>query len=356
MKTTLLLLSLLLAGATGAPLHAADTAGLARLEISAPARGEKLTIKVWYPAQAGGEEIRVDESRLFKGSPAFASAPPAPGRHPLILFSHGSGSRIDSIGWLAARLAEAGFIVAGPNHPGTTSGDSTPIDTPKLWERTEDLSALITALTADPSWKDRIASDKIGVLGFSLGGAAALEIGGATADREAYARYCETYPTMADCVWFAGGKGYVKGEPVVSPKVDLRQVDKQRFEQSNRDPRIRAVVAVDPALAQAYDATSLGEIDIPVHLINLGRAGTVPVAVEAKALAALIPRGSHERVDDARHFSFLPECQAGGADLLKSLGDTDRLCEDGGHRSRADIHQELTGKIIAAFTRLLTLR
>lgn len=349
MKTALFLLSLLLAGAASDTVLANDAAGLRSITVPSPGRGDNLTVKIWYPALPGGREVQVDENRLFKGSPAFADAPAAPGRHPLILFSHGSGSRVDSIGWLAQRLAEAGFIVAGPNHPGTTSGDSTPIDTPKLWERTGDLSAVITALTSEPAWKDLIAPDRIGVLGFSLGGAAAMEIGGARADLDAYARYCETSPTMADCVWYAGGKGYVKGEAVASEKVDLRQTDKIRFEQSNLDPRIRSVVAVDPALAQAYDAQSLKEIAIPVHIINLGSPGTVPVAVEAKQLAPLIRQGSYEQVDGAWHFSFLPECQSGGAELLKSLGDTDRLCDEQGKRSRADIHAQLIEMISSAF-------
>lgn len=353
MKTALLLASLLLAGTASAPLIAAETAGFNSIAVPSPGRGQELAVKIWYPALPGGKEVRIDESRLFKGSPAFADAPAVPGRFPLILFSHGSGSRVESIGWLAARLAQEGFIVAGPNHPGTTSGDSTPIDTPKLWERTQDLSTLISTLTTDPAWKDVIDPDRIGVLGFSLGGAAALEIAGARANREAYARYCDTYPTMADCVWFAGGKGYVKGEAVASEKVDLRRIDKARFEQSNLDPRLRAAVVVDPAMAQAYDPQSLKEIGIPIHIINLGRPGSIPVAVEASELARLIPEGSYEWVDGARHFSFLPECQTGGAKLLESLGDTDRLCEDGGTRSRSEIHAQLQDMIIAAFVRQL---
>lgn len=138
---------------------------------------------------------------------------------------------------------------------------------------------------------------------------------------------------------------------MASEKVDLRQIDRVRFEQSNRDPRIMSAVLVDPSVAQAFDAQSLKEIAIPMNFINLGRSGKTPVAVIADGLARLTPKGSYAQVDDAVHFSFLAECKPGGAELLRSLGDADRLCDDGGARSRADIHAELAAMITAAFTR-----
>ncbi|MGE0238796.1 MAG: alpha/beta hydrolase family protein [Parvibaculaceae bacterium] len=353
MKAAFLLLCLMLAPMAARPLLADAIVGVRQIAVPSPARGKDLAVTIWYPARPGGTEVLIGDNRLFKGTPAFANAPVLPSRHPLVLLSHGSGARVEQMSWLAASLAEAGFIVAGPNHPGTTSGDSTPIDTPKLWERTQDLSLLLTSLTSDPAWKDAIAEESVGVLGFSLGGAAAMEISGAMAYLEAYARYCDTYPTMPDCTWFAGGKGYVEGTAVASAKVDLRKTDKARFEQSNLDRRIKAAVLVDPSLAQAYDPESLRRITIPMQFINLGRPEAIPVAVDARKLARLVPNGSYAQVDNAVHFSFLAECREGGAELLKSLGDADRLCNDGGMRNRADIHAQLRAMIVGAFSRTL---
>jgi predicted dienelactone hydrolase len=53
------------------------------------------------------------------------------------------------------------------------------------------------------------------------------------------------------------------------------------------------------------------------------------------------------------HFSFLAECQEAGAELLKSLRETDRICDDGGGRSRADIHAQLRAMIAHAFSQSL---
>ncbi|OQP87520.1 dienelactone hydrolase [Rhizobium rhizosphaerae] len=333
------------------PVLAAEQVGVRQIEVQSPARGKALSVTIWYPAEAGGAETLVGNSSIFAGTPAFVGASPAAGRHPLILLSHGSGARVETMAWLAKPLVEAGFIVAGPNHPGTTSGDSTPADTPKLWERTEDLSRVLTALSADPQWHPFINSDQVGALGFSLGGAAVLDLVGGRVSLEAYARYCEAFPDMADCVWFAGRRGFVSGAQVAVEPLDLRTVDRTRYEQSNRDARVRFAVLVDPSMARAFDPQSLKAIDIPLLFVNQGEAGKVPVSVAADDLARLTPYGSLIHIPQAVHFSFLPECKPDGAKILRSLGDPDALCADGGTRPRSDIHAELADRVTQSFIR-----
>ncbi|MBT1159980.1 dienelactone hydrolase family protein [Aminobacter anthyllidis] len=326
----------------------ASEVGVREITVAQPDRD--LAVTVWYPATAGGKPVLTGDNKIFKGAEAATDAPPLPGRFPLVLLSHGSGGRVEAMSWLATELAKAGFVVAGPNHPGTTSGNSTPAATPKLWQRTGDLSAVIDSMTKDASWNGLLDADRIAIVGFSLGGAAAMEISGARANLEAYASYCDSYGKW-DCAWYAGGQGYVNDEPVKVDKVDLRTVDKARFEQSNLDHRIQTAVLVDPGLAQAYDEQSLKEIGIPMHFINLGSAETIPLAVISDRLAKLTPKGTYATVAGATHFSFLPECKEGGAEFLKSVGEIDPICADEGSRPRAELHAEITGLVKGALIR-----
>lgn len=353
MRFQLTLPILLMACVTGSTALAAEPVGVRQMTMFSAERGKNLDVTIWYPSEGDGDKVLVGDNRIFEGAPAFKNAKIKNGQFPLVLLSHGSGSRVDGMTWIAAKLAEAGFIVAGTNHPGTTSGDSTPQDTPKIWERTNDLSNIASGLVDDTIWKASISQGNIGVLGFSLGGAAAMEISGLRADLDSFVRYCEDHSDMMDCRWFAGGRGYVNDEAVSVPKLDLHTVDKGRFEQSNRDPRIKAAVLVDPALATVIQPESIKDTAIPLTFINLGDEDKVPVAVKADALSKQIASADYVRLGGADHFSFLPLCKTGANDFLKSIGELDPICSDAGLRDRAEIHKELIETIVDAFTRAL---
>ncbi|WP_137134873.1 alpha/beta fold hydrolase [Rhizobium sp. FKY42] len=326
--------------------------GWTTISVPSPQRGKPLSVDVWYPSGAKAPEKLIGDNRIFNGDLAKPEAAINPGKYPLILLSHGSGSRALGMAWIATRLAEKGLIVAGPDHPGTTSGDSTPIATPRIWERTQDLTNIITWMTGEAPWKASIDPGKIGVLGFSLGGSTALEIIGARADLNAYADYCDRYTMMMDCQWFAGGFGFVDGKRVASPVVKLREFDK-RFEQSNIDPRITSAVVVDPGLVQAFKPESLKQIKANTTIINLGSGDTLAAVVDATKLVAQIPGVAYHQITGANHFSFLPACKPGAQDFLSEAGDADPICDGKGLRDRAEVHRDAEKLVISAFEKAL---
>ena len=335
---------------TAMPVRAetATEAGLVQsgyrvVQIKAVHRAQPLVVHVWYPAQAGGDVSDIGANPLFQGVPSRANAPFPRSPQPLVLLSHGSGGSAANLGWIAAQLAAAGYIVAAPDHPGSTSGDSRQADTIRIWERPADLSAALDGLLADPDWSAAIDPQRISALGFSLGGYTVLAVAGARVTADAYARYCDAMPDtggiVSDCAWMKAGR------------IDLHALDTVRFNRDNRDPRLTAAIAVDPALAQAFAPESLTGIKLPVDVINLGQPRKIPLAVAAAQVADAIPGARYQTLADAIHFSFLGECRANGAEILKAAGEPEPLCTDGGGRSRAAIHAGLAGMILAALAR-----
>jgi len=135
MRFQLPIAALFMACTAGSGAFSAEQVGVRDINVFSPQRNSNLEVTVWYPSAGDGEKTLVSDNRIFQGSQAFKDATIKTGQFPLVLLSHGSGSRVEGMAWIAVKLAEAGFIVAGTNHPGTTSGYSTPQDTPKIWER-----------------------------------------------------------------------------------------------------------------------------------------------------------------------------------------------------------------------------
>jgi predicted dienelactone hydrolase len=78
---------------------------------------------------------------------------------------------------------------------------------------------------------------------------------------------------------------------------------------------------------------------------NLGQGEAIPLGVRAEQIAKAIPHARYETVAGANHFSFLAECKALGWAYVMMEGD-EPVCTESS-RSRAEIHEEITGKIVA---------
>ena len=115
--------------------------GYDRMDVPARHRAQSIAASLWYPAGRATYRNIIGDSVLFEGAPAMVGAAVAEGRYPLLLLSHGSGGAMEGLAWLSSRLAARGAIVLAVNHPGTTSGDSSPRRTMRLAPRAADLGA-----------------------------------------------------------------------------------------------------------------------------------------------------------------------------------------------------------------------
>ena len=300
--------------------------GHTETRIEVDHRDVPVPLHLWYPAQEGTPAEAIGRNAMFVGTEAHPDAPPLPEPAPVVLLSHGSGGNAAGLAWIATALAERGMIVAAPNHPGTTSGDSVPARTIMPWERARDMIAVLDWLTRTPPEGLKVADGRVATLGFSLGGHTALRLLGAQVSKDAFIAYCEGNDAL-DCGWLAEGG------------VDLRSIEAPLYEGRDRDPRVTAAVAVDPALAQAMVGPSLEAIEAPVLLVSLGARGALPAAFDLDAAADALPHARRHFVEGAVHFSFLGACRRLGRIVIGAV-EREPICADPG-RPREEVQGEL---------------
>ena len=315
------------------PTAAEMLPGYDRFDLFASHRARPVAASVWYPAAGPTYRVPVGDGPIFDPTFAFVGPAVAPGQHPLVLLSHGSGGNADALGWLSAGLADRGAIVLAVNHPGSTSGDSSPRRSLDLEARARDLSAALDMILADPAFAPFIDAGRIGIVGFSLGGATALGLAGLRFDGKAQDNNCTIGPQAADCGFFLRG--------------GVRFADYPGFSADMRDPRITAAVIIDPGFGGAADVDTLSGTLAGMTLINLGdsnRLGAADVGPEGNDLARRLPGAAHIVIAPANHFTFLGVCKPGAAEILEEHGD-DPICTDPEGSNRRSVHARLIDAI-----------
>ena len=333
----------LLGAALAPPAGASDTAprpGVRTVAVHAPHHGRTMEVVFWYPtrerpasadgALARGTPVSLGENAVFHGDPALLDAPPAAGPRPLVLLSHGLGGHALSLRWLAHGLVEAGATVLAVNHPNSTFSDFDLARGLAHWTRAEDLRHALDWLLAHPELGALVDAERIHAAGFSYGGWTALSLGGLRGNLAGYAAHCERERSRSShCADLARGG------------LDLDALDAAAWNASYRDPRVRTVTAIDPALHYGLTAEHAEDLVDAVLLIGLGGEGERLPATdfgvdgsgfENEVAAEVL------RIVPAFHFSALPLCKPGGAAVLEAEED-DPVCDDPPGADRAAIHR-----------------
>ncbi|MBO0345114.1 hypothetical protein J0X15_07780 [Roseibium sp. CAU 1637] len=318
--------------------QAADLSGYDQLDIEAPHRSTLLQGSVWYPAASRTYKSRVGDNPVFYGTEVMLGAGVDAGKHPLVVLSHGSGGNMDNAGWLSSALAQAGVMVLGVNHPGSTSGDSSPRRSARFWDRPMDLDATIDAVLADPVFAPAIDETQIYTLGFSLGGLSVLQTGGMRMDLETYATYCDEKPEAVDCQFFHKGR------------VDFRLLDAEKMNATYRDPRLAGVIAIDPGMSVGFTEESVAESELPFLFINLGTDETLWPAINVGAggtdLVGRLDNASYLQIAPADHFSFLALCKENGPEMLIEEGE-DPICNNPEGSDRSEVHRQIIEAVLS---------
>ncbi|MBS0616081.1 MAG: dienelactone hydrolase family protein [Verrucomicrobia bacterium] len=310
-------------------LHPQKT-GVVTLRLNDLERNRPLITEVWYPVDEqapakpiAGMWVRCPEARDAPISKAAA-------KYPLILMSHGNGGDKTNNAWLAEVLAANGYIVAACDHYGNTWNNKIPDCFIKIWERPKDISFVIGAILDQFPYKESIDPQKIGFIGYSLGGVTG--------------------------VWLAGGQMYgfekldvsviPKGQipPFVTPEM-IASTDFSPVKNSYRDSRIGAFFLMAPALGNLFDPISLQKIQVPVHIVASEGDDLVPPEKNAKVLASKMSKGALTLIPgSANHYVFLNEVTKGGKMMLDK-----HLASDPAGVDRKHIHEEIALAAIRFF-------
>ncbi|BAI71034.1 alpha/beta hydrolase [Azospirillum sp. B510] len=340
------------------PAHADQPAaeppviGFQKLALPATPEHRALEVAVWYPAEPVGDSTLVGDTPVMTGMALRAGAPPRPGRHGLVVLSHGYGGNWTNQQWLAAGLVAQGYVVAAPNHPGSTSRDMAPPGASMLWKRPGDISRVIDWLTGEPRWSGLLIADRAAVIGHSLGGWTAVALAGGRFEPWRHEAACKAHPAMAAC---GPEIGALEGGDTNAPTPTSQAWSGAAL----ADRRIAAVVTLDLGLAQGFDPASLAALDKPFLVLGAGPGNPkMPVELESRHLAALLPRDKARYVEiaDASHFSFLGICKTGAIPLLEAASPGDgMICRDGDGtdgdgRNREAIHRQLSELVVGFLT------
>lgn len=189
----------------------------------------------------------------------------ANGKFPLIVISHGNGGSHLLYRTISTRLAKSGYIVAMPEHFGNNRNNNELENTiANLINRPKHISLTIDSILLDSRFGKFILSNKIAVIGHSMGGYTALAL--------------------------AGGIPWTQ--------------EAERVETSS-DARVKAIVLMAPGAG--WFMNSLSKVTIPILLYG---AEHDPITPEwnAEIVRNGVPDPSqvtYHFVPNAGHFSFL---------------------------------------------------
>ncbi len=261
---------------------------------------------------------------------ALRDAPPADGRFPLILLSHGDGGHRLSHHDLATDLARHGFIVVTVTHPGDSDHD------PAAWRsdrvlvgREYDLRAALDAVLDDEVFGAHVDRDRIGVAGFSLGGYTALTLAGARPDFGRFGTYCQdTGAPPATCA---------EGPPAVRPGLAFF-----------RDSRVKAAYLMAPGPGYFFTRDGLLNVRIPVHIDDPAEDEVLVRPYAGERIRDLLPRvPEYVRVPGVGHYVYLAPCPEPLA------RQTPKLCTDPPGIDRRGFHVELASEMADFFQRTM---
>jgi predicted dienelactone hydrolase len=287
---------------------------------------QPLEIGIWYPSDAPASPQRLG---LFQQAVAPNGAISGV-RLPLVVISHGTGGSFEGHYDTAIALAEAGFVVAAVTHTGDNYRDSRKFRS--FADRSRHIArALDYALGVWPG-HERIDAARVGVFGFSAGGATALVVIGGTPDLSLLGVHCADHPDEWGCRR-AKRAGVDASLPPVPAAAWVH------------DARIKAAVIAAPAIGYAFTREGLAAVAVPIQLWRGGRDEVLPHPYHTQSVHDALPaKPDYRVVPNAGHFAFLAPCSEALAKVAP-----EEICSDPAGFDRVAFHRDFNRAVVDFF-------
>jgi predicted dienelactone hydrolase len=284
-------------------------------------------VSVWYPTDAAAASFEAGPYTIA----AVPDAPPAFGRHRLLVISHGSGGSDLGHHDLAEYLARNGIVVAAPRHLGDSFDQPRGAGGQQLISRPWQIAATIDAVLAEARLAGAIDPERIGMIGFSAGGYTTLVLAGAKPRFALWPAHCAEHPDDQELC-----KGMPPpGEPMPLPTGKLPE-----------EARIKAAVAMAP-LGVVFDTAGLATIGIPLRVYQAADDQVLVNAWNADHVIGLLPRAPEHATVPGGHYVFLAPCSPTLTAAVPAL------CVDPPGVDRSQIHRQVYAEILDFFDRSL---
>jgi predicted dienelactone hydrolase len=226
---------------------------------------------------------------------------------PLVMLEPGYEADRKFLAYIGQHLASHGFTVVALQHPSaaSTQGKITIdklIPATEFIDRPKDISFLLdelAQLNQDPAWKDRFNTNRVSLIGHSLGGYTALALAGGELHLDELRKFCDSSSVL---------------ERVPA---DWLQCNATRLPNPStvnlRDDRIVQVMALNPAIGQIFGAKGLSQVKTPSLIFSSSEDSLAPALSQQFQPFALLPNSpkylftaigpTHLSVSDPKNFT-----------------------------------------------------
>lgn len=251
-------------------------------------RNRLVTMEVWYPADPEAKIITTTKTAWEAISEAKnAELVDVNTKYPLIVMSHGNGGDRRSISWIVNSFIKNNYIVISVEHFGDTFDYLAPDLFLRAWNRPLDVSFSIDYITKESSFKDNIDLEKIGFVGYSLGGTTGVWLSGGIA--------CDFEKLLKRYQFFTRQ----------FPDDIIESLEYEKSNLSYRDPRIKAFFLMAPS-TWGFNYESLNGIDTHMFVIGAECDDLLPASTHARFLASCVKNAEYELIGkNAGHYVFL---------------------------------------------------